>query len=92
MMLDEKKPRGAWQDAQADVSQHGHSEPPEETKGGVESGSAVVADGEDRINFFAWLLVACSSIPGFLFGAFYDPISCKPSVYGHLLRLGRRYG
>jgi len=91
MMLDEKRSRGTWQDAQADVSQHGHSEPPEETKGGVESGSATVTDGEDGINFFAWLLVACSSISGLLFGAFFDPISCKPSVCDHL-HLGRRYG
>lgn len=34
----------------------------------------VVAEGEERTTFFVWLLVACSSISGLLFGA-----SSRPS-------------
>lgn len=31
----------------------------------------VVAEGEERTTFFVWLLVACSSISGLLFGTHY---------------------
>lgn len=61
MMLGEEKSRETWQDAQPEVSKDGHSEPPQ-------LGSAAGTDGEDRINFFVWLLVACSSISSLLFG------------------------
>lgn len=65
-MLDEKKSRETWEDAPTEVTKdRGHSEPLE-TKG---DDLAIVADGEDRTNFFIWLLVVCSSISGLLFGA-----------------------
>ena len=67
-MLDEKKSGEKWQDVQAEVSKHDHPDPP--ANGGVELDSAAFADGEDRISFFVWLLVACSSISGLLFGRF----------------------
>ena len=69
MTLDEKKSRETWQDPQAEVSKDGNSDPLQETKDNAGSDSAVVTDGEDRVNFFVWLLVACSSISGLLFGA-----------------------
>jgi hypothetical protein len=31
----------------------------------------VVAEGEERTSYFVWLLVACSSISGLLFGRFF---------------------
>ena len=61
MMSDEKKPKETWPEVQAEVSK---------VEGNAESDSAAAADGEDRTNFFVWLLVACSSISGLLFGAF----------------------
>jgi len=69
MMQDEKKSREKWQDIQADGSRDGNSDPLQETKDNAGSDTAVVTDGEDRVNFFIWLLVACSSISGLLFGA-----------------------
>ena len=65
-MLDEKKLR---ETCQAGISEDGNSVPLQETKGDAGLDSAVVVDGEDRVNFFVWLLVACSSISGLLFGA-----------------------
>lgn len=70
MTLDEKKLKGTWPEAQAEVSKDAHSDPLQKAEGNAESDSAVVADGEDRTNFFVWLLVTCSSISGLLFGAF----------------------
>jgi MFS transporter, SP family, solute carrier family 2 (myo-inositol transporter), member 13 len=29
----------------------------------------VVAEGEEKITFFVWILIACSTISGLLFGA-----------------------
>ena len=67
-MSGEEKSKETLQDVQAELSKHGRSGPLEGTKGEVKPDSVVVADGEDRINFFVWLLVACSSISGLLFG------------------------
>jgi len=71
-MLEEKKPMGARQDVQAEDLKGDHSDRLE-AKGDAESDSAVVVDGEDRTNLFVWLLVACSSISGLLFGALFIP-------------------
>ena len=68
-MQDEKESREKWQDIQVDGTRDSNSDPLEETKDNAGSDSAVIADGEDRVNFFIWLLVACSSISGLLFGA-----------------------
>ena len=93
-MLDEKEPRETWREPQVGISSgNDHSEPPREPKGGVESDSVIVADGEDRTNFFVWILVACSSISGLLFGGFFYPVSSNltlvsphdPSHFGHPL-------
>lgn len=69
MMLDEKKSRETSQDIQAELSKDGNSDPLQEAKGNAGSDDAAFVDGEDRVNFFVWLLVACSSISGLLFGA-----------------------
>jgi len=69
MMLDEKKSRETSQVIQAELSKDGNSDPLQEAKGNAGSDEALVVDGEDRVNFFIWLLVACSSISGLLFGA-----------------------
>lgn len=68
-MQDEKESREKWQDIQVEGTRDSNSDPLEETKDNAGSDSAVIADGEDRVNFFIWLLVACSSISGLLFGA-----------------------
>ena len=74
MMSGEKAPRETWQEPQVGISpENDHFEPPREPKVDVESDSVIVADGEDRINFFVWILVACSSISGLLFGGFFTP-------------------
>ena len=67
-MLDEKKSGETWQDVQAEVPRHDHSDPL--TNGSVELD--VIAVGEDRVSFFVWLLVACSGISGLLFGEFFS--------------------
>lgn len=64
-MQDEKESREKWQDIQVEGTRDSNSDPLEETKDNAGSDS----DGEDRVNFFIWLLVACSSISGLLFGA-----------------------
>ena len=71
MTFDEKKPRETWPEVQAEVSKDDHSDPSQGAEGNAEPDSAVVVDGEDRTNFFVWLLVACSSISGLLFGVFF---------------------
>ena len=35
----------------------------------------VVAEGEERTNYFIWLLVACSTISGLLFGEYSPPVA-----------------
>lgn len=45
----------------------------------------VVAEGEERTTFFVWLLVACSSISGLLFGKLVIFLLCFES---HMLKLG----
>jgi len=68
MVLGEKDSKETWR---AQVSQHGDPQNQlEQTKDNAESDSAIVADGEDRTSLFVWLLVACSSISGLLFGTF----------------------
>ena len=46
----------------------------EDVEGAVASGeiseAMVVAEGEERTTWFVWLLVACTSISGLLFGAY----------------------
>lgn len=70
MMLDEES-KEAWKDPQTGTSEvNAFPESPGEEKGVVESDSAIITDGEDRINFFVRLLVACGSISDLLFGAF----------------------
>jgi len=64
-MLGEKDSREAWH---PEASKRGHPDPPERAKGSAELDSAIVVDGEDRTSLFVWLLVACSSISGLLFG------------------------
>ena len=69
-MLDEKKSGEELQGVQAEVCKDEHSGPLTNGMNVTESDPAIVADGEDRISFFVWLLVACSSISGLLFGKF----------------------
>jgi len=38
---------------------------------------SVVAEGEERVTWFVWALVACSTISGLLFGqSFYPDLCC----------------
>jgi len=53
------------------------------------SDAAVIAEGEDHITFYVWLLVACSSISGLLFGnATPNPIPYRVLITSYRLRYG----
>lgn len=42
----------------------------DKTENGEISELTVVAEGEERVTWFIWILIACSSISGLLFGAY----------------------